>query len=268
LSGTEETVRSISRSDLIDHWRRHYRPSNMLVSCAGGIDADAAFGLVRSAFRPSSGRVRTALRRAPKPSRGPLVRLLPKDTEQAHLCLGTSAIPRTHPHRFALELLHTVLGANMSSRLFREVREKRGLAYEIGTYVKRYHDTGAFVVSAGCDPGKLTPTVETVMRELRRVRRDRVAPSELRRAKEFYRGQFLLALEDSLDMMLWLGEHAVLVDTLGRVDRILEGIERVTAEDIQAVARRLFRSDRLALAVIGPLADSQAADFRALCRLP
>ena len=265
LAGTEETVKRIRRRDLVAYWRRHYQSNDLLVSCAGAMDADRVVGQLRRTF----GRVRRGsiprMTAAPRPLRGPQVRVVHKATEQTHVCLGTPAMPRTHRHRFALELLHVLLGANMSSRLFREVREKRGLVYEIGTHVKRYHDTGAFVVYAGCDVGKLDTTLRTVLAELARIRRELVRPTELRRAKEFYRGQLAMGLEDTMEHMLWMGEQAVTVGRISRPQDVLAGINRVTAPQIRQVARMLFRPERLYLAAIGPVPASQADALRQLC---
>jgi predicted Zn-dependent peptidase len=181
--------------------------------------------------------------------------------------VGAYAIPRTHPDRFALELLHVLLGANMSSRLFREVREKRGLVYEIATQIKRFADTGAFVVSAGCDAGKLPATIETIATELGRLRRTPIGRAELRRAKDFYAGQLLMGLEDTMDHMLWIGEQAAAVGRISVPERLLDHVERVGARDIQRVARQLFLTARMHLAIVGPVADADAARLAALCRI-
>ncbi len=267
LSGTAETVRRITRSDLAAYWRQMYQPRRTLVAVVGALNPDAVVRCLRRLFGAARGApVRTFLR-APRPRRGPQVRVWSKQTEQTHLCLGTYAIPRTHPDRFALELLHVLLGANMSSRLFREVRERRGLVYEIGTHIKRFADTGAFVVYAGCDPGKLTLTLQTVVTELARIRRAPVGRSELRRAKDYYAGQLLMGLEDTMDHMLWAGEQAITVGRIAQPSLLLTHIERVTARDIQRVARHLFVAPRLHLVIMGPVESSEAAHLATLCRL-
>jgi predicted Zn-dependent peptidase len=195
------------------------------------------------------------------------VRVWKKDTEQAHLCVGAYAIPRTHPDRFALELLHVILGANMSSRLFREVREKRGLVYEVGTSIKRFADTGAFIVSAGCDSSKLAATIETSFRELGRIRRGPISRAELRRAKDYYAGQLVMGLEDTLDHMLWIGEQAAATGRIGLPRTLLSHVERVTARDIQRVARHLFMTPKMHAAIVGPIAEPDVARLTALCRV-
>jgi predicted Zn-dependent peptidase len=155
----------------------------------------------------------------------------------------------------------------MSSRLFREVREKRGLVYEIGSQIKRFEDTGAFVVSAGCDPDKVPATVETIFGELSRIRRVPVAAAELRRAKDYYAGQLQMGLEDTMDHMLWAGEQAVTVGRVAAVDRLLAHLERVTAADVRGVARHLFETPNMHVAVIGPLAEPDVARVKQACRI-
>ncbi len=266
LSGTVDTVRRIRRQDLIRYWRQTYQSHGLIATCTGAWEPDAWVAEARRTLGGLRGsRVRRFLR-APRPRRGMQVRVWRKATEQTHLCVGTYAIPRTHPDRFALELLHVLLGGNMSSRLFREVREKRGLAYEIGTQIKRFDDTGAFVVYAGCDAGKVEETVATVFRELQRMRRGRVGRAELRRAKDFYAGQLLMGLEDTLEHMLWIGEQAVTAGRVAQPEFLLTHLERVTATDIRRVASRLFQVARMHLALIGPIAESTQGRLARLWR--
>jgi len=265
LSGSVATVRRISRPVLVEHWKRLYHPRNMLVSCAGAMDPTRVIASLRKAFaRAPQGSVRR-FSPAPRSPRGPQVRLLRKATEQTHLCLGTPAMPRTHPYRFALELLHVVLGANMSSRLFHEVREKRGLVYEIGTHIKRYKDAGAFVIYAGCDAGKLATTLRTIVGELSQIKREPIRPRELRRAKDFYSGQLLMGLEDTMEHMLWMGEQAITVGRVARPHQIVADMERVSVQQVQRVAHALFTARRLHLAAVGPVSERQTATLRDLC---
>lgn len=267
LSGTIGTVKKLNRRDLVAHWKRLYHPRNCLVSCAGSFDANRLLTQLRHVFRHrQDGRSHTFVA-APRHQTGPRVRLMHKTTEQTHLCLGTPALARTHRLRFALELLHVILGANMSSRLFREVREKRSLVYEIGTHIKRYQDTGAFVIYAGCDTVKLTTTVRTVMTELGRIKRERIAARELQQAKDFYSGQLTMGLEDTMDHMLWMGEQAVTIGRVGTPQQVIKEIERVTAQQVREAARLLFRAPRMFLAVLGPVPANQTQTLRALCAI-
>ena len=267
LSGTIDTVRRITRTDLVRYWRQMYQPANLLVACAGALDANQVTQQLTRAFHDMRRTSRRAFLPAPRPRRGPQVRVWRKQTEQTHLCLGTYAIPRTHPDRFALELLHVVLGANMSSRLFREVRERRGLVYEIGTHIKRFYDTGAFVIYAGCDTGKVVSTLATIFTELSRIRRHSVGSTELRRAKDYYAGQLLMGLEDTMDHMLWLGEQAITVGRLAEPEKLLAHLSKVTEQDVRRVARQLFLTPKIHVAVVGPIAEPEASRLSATCRL-
>ena len=267
LSGTVDTVRRITRRELVDYWRRMYQPQGLFVACVGAVEAPPVTEEIRRVFGGMRGRRVPGFARAPRARRGPQVRVWRKETEQTHLCAGTYAVPRTHPDRFALELLHVLLGANMSSRLFREVREKRGLAYEVSTQIKRFADTGAFIISAGCDAGKLPATLQTIFRELGRVRRAPIPQAELRRAKDYYAGQVLMGLEDTMEHMLWAGEQAVTVGRVARPEVLLEHVRRVTARDIQHLARRLFVSGKMHAAIVGPIADSETARLASLCTI-
>ena len=267
LSGTIDTVRRTSRADLVAYWRQMYQARHVLFTAVGALEPDRVTQQIREAC---AGMRRLPVRgfvQAPRPRRGPQVRVWKKETEQAHVCLGTYAIPRTHPDRFALELLHIILGANMSSRLFREVREKRGLVYEVGTQIKRFADTGAFIIAAGCDAGKLTLTVQTIFRELSRIRSAPIPRAELRRAKDYYAGQLLMGLEDTMDHMLWIGEQAVTTGRVGYPEALLAHLAKVTARDIQRVARHLFVTAKMHAAIVGPIAEPDVARLTALCRV-
>lgn len=265
LSGTIDTVRRMRRTELIAYWKRHYHPRNMVVACAGAFEPDRVLAQLRRSVPRTSGGRAGRFRRAPRIRQGPQAHIVQKPTEQTHVCLGTPAIPRTHPARFAQELLHVALGGNMSSRLFREVREKRGLVYEIGTHVKRYHDTGAFVISAGCDPAKLLTTVETIVTELKRIAQAPMPQRELRRAQEFYGGQLLMGLEDTLEHMLWMGEHLMTVGRLSGPRDLLAHMERVSPQQVQQTARRLFTARQLFLTAIGQV-SVPASDVLAVLR--
>jgi len=145
----------------------------------------------------------------------------------------------------------------MSSRLFNEVREKKGLAYEIGTQVKFLRDTGAFIVHAGIDNRKVTQALSVILKELEQLKEKPVTEDEFRRAKEFYTGQLTLALEDTLDHMLWIGESTIALDKTYTLDNIIEEINKVKRQDLMRLARQVFRKSGLNLALIGPLKNKE-----------
>ena len=169
------------------------------------------------------------------------------------MALGFHALRRDHPLRHALAILHIILGANMSSRLFNEVREKRGLAYEIGTALKRFSDTGAFFVHAGIDNSKVEDALSLIFKELRKTKVFLLGRDEFKRAKEFYLGQLSLALEDTMEYMLWMGESVACLDRVYTLKQVICEVDKVSLEDLRQVAGQVFNNKAINLALIGPL---------------
>lgn len=268
LAGTPQTVERITRQDLARYQRQYYTPANVVVAVAGSISPAQVIRQIHQSFPTLRGRSAGPFRKARRPDGGPRAIFVSKDTEQVHLCLGTHALPRLHLDRFALDLLHILLGANMSSRLFQAVREDLGLAYDIGTHIKRYRDTGAFVVHAGCDREKVVKAVQVIVRELGRIKRSGVGAQEFGRAKDYYIGQLLMGLEDTMEQMLWIGEHALTTGHLVHRRQVLEGIRQVAPADVQRVARRLFRTEELHLALIGKLDQATQRQLEHSLRIP
>jgi predicted Zn-dependent peptidase len=185
--------------------------------------------------------------------RRPRIKVQKKETEQTHLSLGFHAFPRNHPQVQALNLLNLILGGNMSSRLFQQVREKRGLCYEIGSQVKRYRDTGLFSVSAGVEHRNLLKCLKVVVQELKRLKVEPVGPKEFDLAVEYFTGNLLFSLEDTVDQMFWVGECEMLLGRVEPAEAILAQVGRVKRSDLKGVARAILRSDHTNLAVIGPI---------------
>ncbi|MDD5662011.1 MAG: pitrilysin family protein [Candidatus Omnitrophica bacterium] len=257
IIGTVGSVKSVNRKKLLDFKRKYYTASNIVVSACGNLDTDKLEQVVARAF---SGFQHTKLNVFPaaKEKQGaPALTVLNKDTEQTHMALGFRSFKREHPLKHALGMLHIVLGANMSSRLFNELREKRGLAYEIGAAVKRFQDTGAFVVHAGIHNKKVPEAIKLILGELRKSSEELISDGEFKRAKEFYTGQLKLALEDTLDHMLWIGESTLMSDKTFSLDKIIAEVNRVEKSAIRAVARKIFRDANINLSLIGPLKGTE-----------
>jgi len=251
LAGTAETVSEMKREDIADYKNRHYNPANIVISASGNLSADLFFISCEKYLNVAASGPKASYKKALEAQKKPAVKVLSKETEQAHLAIGIRAFGRNDPDRYVLTLLNIILGGNMSSRLFRELREKRGLAYEINTHTKKLNDTGAFLVSAGLDNKNVIRSIELIMKEFRKIREKTVGKDEFERAKEFYKGQLLLGLEDTLDQMLWMGEHLSAEDGIPTPQEVVAEIERIEPEDITRVARRVFTDSRLNLAVIG-----------------
>ncbi|MCK9594719.1 MAG: pitrilysin family protein [Candidatus Omnitrophica bacterium] len=259
ILGTKASVTSLSRRDLIEYKKSRYTAANIVVSAAGSLDHDE---LVEKAVKRFAGLKRSGLNACGKfkgSLKHPQVSLCYKETEQTHLAAGFRGLNKEHPLRYALSLLNVILGGNSSSRLFSEIREKRGLAYEIGSGAKFLKDTGAFIVHAGVDNNKVKDTVELIFRELRRAIREKAGLAELKRAKEFLTGQMLLSLEDTMDQMFWIGEPTVSLDKTYSPEEIIAKVRQVSLEDLQQVCRLLFREDNTHIALIGPVKATESA---------
>lgn len=265
VTGTKESVTKIDRERMFRYLARHYHPADTVISVAGGIEHQEVVGELSSALETWPGKEREAYLPVEEAQREPRVCLGYRETEQAHLALSLQGIPRSHPDRFNLQLLNTVLGQGMSSRLFLEVREKRGLTYSISSYVNYLYDTGSIGVSAGVDPRRIEAALEAILGELDRLRREPVPAEELKKAQEFMKGRLLLQMEDSLAVVSWLGRQEILEDRVLTIAEVLAAVDAVTAEDIQRVASERFREESLNLAVVGPFQEEERV--RSLLRL-
>jgi predicted Zn-dependent peptidase len=257
IIGSAESVNRIKRDDLLNFKQNFYTPADIVVSAAGSLQHDELRKKVQRIFVAHQAKSRNTFLKAQENQSRPQLKILHKDTEQTHLALGFHSFRRDHPLKHAQGLLHVILGANMSSRLFNEVREKKGLAYEIGTVIKRFQDTGSFIVHAGIDNRKAASAIEVILKELKKISSRLVTADEFRRAKEFYLGQLMLALEDTLDQMLWIAETTATLDRTYTIQEITKEVGRVTREDIREAANSVFCNKKLNLALIGPLTQEK-----------
>jgi predicted Zn-dependent peptidase len=228
-----------------------------VVSSSGSVEHEWLTRQVKAKFLSLQDRRLNSFIKAGERQARPQLKILAKDTEQSHLALGFHGLKRDHPRRYALALLNIILGGNMSSRLFNEVREKRGLAYEIGSQVKRFADTGAILVHAGMDNQKVGAAIRLILKELYETKSRLVTSGELARAKEFYLGQLELMLEDTLDQMLWIGESTAAMDKVYSLEEIIKGIRKVTRQDLKKVAGDILLKEKLNVALIGPLQEQE-----------
>jgi predicted Zn-dependent peptidase len=262
--GTIKSVNQINREALFSFKKRYYTAPNIIVSAAGLLDCDRLTDKVVNVFSSFKEEDINTFPAVKEQQLQPKLKLLHKETEQTHMVLGFHGLKRNHPLRHALWLLHIVLGANMSSRLFNEVREKAGLAYEIGTQTKFFQDTGAFIVHAGIDNHKVNASIKLILRELNKIKDKLISVAEFKRAKEFYLGQLRLALEDTLDHMFWIGESVATLDKVYTLEDIINEVRKIRRQDIQEIASDIFQEKKLNLALIGPLKDSQQSIYNQL----
>ena len=255
IAGTKESVSAISRDDMLDYIESTYTPASTVISLAGNLDHEQVVSQLEKelgSWQPRPAPVCVAAEDAPS---GPTLHLEVKDTEQAHLCLGLRALSRIDPDRFKLTLLNTVLGDGMSSRLFLEIRERRGLAYSVGSYTRRLSDTGAMVLHAGVEPAKAGETLGAMIEQLRILRDKPVPVTELNKAREYAKGGILLSMEDTFANAGWVGGQEVFNQEVLTVDQVIEKLDAVTVADVQAMAQRLFATEKLRLAIVGPFKD-------------
>jgi predicted Zn-dependent peptidase len=261
ISGTEETISPMTRSQINGFYRRRYTPSRIVVGAAGNLDHAQVVRLVRKAL---AGTPLDGAPAAPAPHRAPRpkVRTLPahtvvrnRDSEQAHVILGCPGIGRQDERRFALGVLNNVLGGGMSSRLFQEIREKRGLAYSVYSYGSQYADAGVFAVYAGCAPGKLDEVLALTRAELAAVAADGITAGELARGKGMVKGSYVLGLEDTGSRMSRLAKSELLYSDLMGVDELLARVDAVTLDEVNTLAAQLLVQP-MTLAVVGPFDES------------
>jgi predicted Zn-dependent peptidase len=255
--GTVETVQAMSRDQVRRFWKRHYVPGNFVVSAAGNLDHDQLEELVTSFMDtdtpgPGQGTVVRSHGHPPAPVTGAHVRR--RDTEQSHICLGTAGLSRSDPRRFAYGVVNDAIGGGMSSRLFQEIREKRGLVYSVFSYHSMFAHTGAFVVYAGTAPSRAQEVTELIVRELEQVAEKGLTDDELERAKSHMRGSLVLSVEDTSARMNRLGKSEIAHGEVITLDEVLERIDAVTAEDAREVAEEVLTRPR-SLTVIGPFDD-------------
>jgi predicted Zn-dependent peptidase len=260
ISGTEETVTPMTRRQIQGFYRKRYVAPQIVIAAAGNLDHATVVKLVRQALRGTPLDTPAASPAPYRPNR-PAVRtkpattlVEPKETEQAHVILGCPGIDRLDERRFALGVLNNVLGGGMSSRLFQEIREQRGLAYSVYSYASQYADSGLFAVYAGCAPGKVDEVLELTRAELRRVATDGLTEAEVARGKGMSKGSFVLGLEDTGSRMSRLAKGELLYGDLAPVDELLSRVDAVTVDDVNTLAAELL-SRPMSLAVVGPFGE-------------
>jgi len=258
IAGTEETVSALTREGCLSFKEQWYQPGNMVLSVSGRITHQQVLDLAMQYLNDGVNGASADWRPAREAQSRPEITTEIRDTEETHLCIGVRGLPRSHPDEYALRVLNTIVGAGMSSRLFQEIRENRGLAYAVGSYPRFFRDTGLWVVYASVAPPKTADTLRAMLDELHKLKVIPVPSQELEEAKQFAKGGLLLSLESTANYAMLLGEHQLLVGDLITPDDIRARIDAVTAEDIQRVACDLLKPERLNLAVIGPTSDEAA----------
>jgi predicted Zn-dependent peptidase len=248
--GDAGVIASVPRTQIADYHRGRYTSSNLVVAAAGHLDHDAIVELARTHLAAPDG-APSELNGGP-PEEQARLRFYQKDTEQYHICFGGPGIARADDRRFGLAVLDAIFGGSSSSRLFREIREKRGLAYAVGSYTEQYIDGGMVAMYVGTREDNVAEACEIIGRELGELREKGVDPDELRRAKEHVKGRMVLGLESSGARMARIARSLLFDVPLLSLDELLERVEAVTVEDLAALAGDFYGPDRLSAACIGP----------------
>ncbi|MDP9325933.1 MAG: insulinase family protein [Candidatus Dormibacteraeota bacterium] len=256
VAGTPDSVSRITVEAMREHMRRHYLASDLLIAVAGNVDHAHVHDYLNEklelpseeapSFEPASPLTQGA------------VNILDRPTEQAHLVVGTRSISYTHPDRYAVDLMTTILGGGMSSRLFQEIRERLGLAYDIHSFSARLADSGAAGAYIGTEPAKAADALGKVMAEIRKMCDEPVDEEELTRAKNYVKGRLLLRLESTGAMAAYLGEQHILTGEILEPAELIDQIDAVTADDVRRVAHLTYAEQPLVLAAIGPIKDPRA----------
>ena len=256
VAGNKETVTALTRQQMLDFFPNHYLPNNTVVSIAGDIEQEQVQDILNQAL--SDWKPNKVLAGFPSGGKQEAARLNIefRDTEQVLLCLGVPGLSLLHPDRFAVDLLSIVLGEGMSSRLFTEVREQQGLAYDIHSYADHFTESGAVIIYAGVDPGRVDSALRAILNQLSQLK-EGVSETELNKAKELVKGRLLLGLENSRNVAAWLGAQEMLTNHILTVDEVISLVEAVTTEDLRQVAQQLLINEKLNLAIVGPVKEEE-----------
>ncbi len=261
--GNNKSITELKRASLIDYYKSHYTPDKAIISVAGNIDHIKVMELITENFSTLSG-APWALNNGRPEIKHSIVNK-EKDTEQVHICLGTKGVSATAPERFTLSVLDTILGGGMSSRLFYEIREKRGLAYHIASYSSFFRPCGLFTVYCGTSPQNLSQVISLVTEEFKKMKDELVEKEELSKAKEQLKGGLLLALENTAHRMSRLAKQEAYFERFFSTDEIIRMIDKVTSSEIMELSQKIFLPKTLCCATIGPLKNEDIAKIELSC---
>lgn len=256
ILGTRENIRNLSAEDIRAFFRRLYQPDRMIISAAGNLEHDRIVDLVGPLFETLECRNGLPARHKPRPHAR--VNVCFRELEQTHICVAGRGLAITDPERYKFSLLNTIFGGNMSSRLFQEIRERRGLAYSVYAFSNSYFDSGMSGASAGVDPTNARESVRLILEQMRRLAAEPVSDAELRAAKEYTKGNLLLATESNDNQMVRLAQNEFHFGREVPLSEVVSNIEAASAADILELARRIFRPGENAITIVGPVSDPAA----------
>jgi predicted Zn-dependent peptidase len=257
IAGTEQSVARLTRDDILEYADAHYRLPNLVIGAAGAFGEAELLEDVRRRLSLPAEPDGQLIPLPPEPLHSPRVLMRRRRTEQAHICLGVRALSYVHPDRFVLDLMNTVLGEGMSSRLFLNIRERLGLAYDVHSFTQKHRDTGLLGVYLGVDPKQAASAVNAVLGELQNLCDQELTEEELGRAKEFTKGRLRLELESTNGVSFWLAYQELLIGSIKTIEEEVALVDAITAEEVRRVANEVLRAP-IQMAVIGPFAKDAA----------
>ncbi|MEI6039985.1 MAG: pitrilysin family protein [Candidatus Berkelbacteria bacterium] len=257
IAGEKEIIRGLTREQMVEYKNAHYTPENMVVAVAGGTDKIDWLSLVKEKFQDFTSGQKNKYLPAVENQLKPTLKINYKETDQAHFVLAWRSISRQDQDRYILKVLTNLMGQMMSSRLFIEVRERRGLCYYVHADMVDFQDTGFWAVKAGVDVNRIEEAVEVVLNEVKKLKSELISDEELNRAKENLKGHLYLSLEESLAVADYLAKGELLWGKIEDPEELVKKIEQVAKEDIQKLAQKLFVKESLNLAIVGPFKDEE-----------
>ena len=251
VGGTLETVADIQQKDIREYMHQQYNPANTVVAVAGNVTHEEVVDMLAETTKDWIPLESLDWELATDYAGGPLVKVERRRSDQTHMCLGVPGLSLSHPDRYAFNLMNTMLGDGMSSRLFLNLREEQGLAYDVHSSTSNYRDTGSLVVYCGVEPGKTNDAVKTIVQEFQDMHQ-MASEQELNKAREYSKGRLLLRMEDTRAVASWLGAQELLQNSVRTPDEVVESLDAVEPENIARVAKEFLNDEKMRLAVVGP----------------
>ena len=261
ILGTKETVSNITRKEILDYVSRFYSPTRVVIAAVGNVDHTLVVDYFKSFLEPLSDRNNSLLTR-PVPLVTPTVSSYPKELEQVHLCVGAQASSLSEERRFAEAIFNTILGGNMSSRLFQEIREKRGLAYSVYSYINAYIDTGLLRIYLATDKNEINTVLELIKLLIADIKNGNLSKDDIASAKEYLIGGILLSSENMSNLMLRLARNEFIFERYIHYEELIRELEKVTLDEVIDASERIFSAGNLSVTALGPVdKDSITVDF-------
>jgi predicted Zn-dependent peptidase len=255
IAGTPESVKGMSKENILNYMKNCYTSENIVVSITGNVSEQQVVETSEKYLNSLKSKNENMYTEWTKKTSGPSLKNIYKKTEQTHIAMGGIGISRLDEKDYVLKALNVIFGGNMSSRLFNRIREEMSLAYAIRSMTSSYNDTGSYVIYAGVSPENTEKCISAVLDEMKKIKDNGISENELVRAKKFLSSQLLMGLEDNLEYMLWIGEQKLMKDSVTTKKKILKQIESVSTKDIKELAEILFKPSNFYVSLIGPQAD-------------